>query len=121
MKNRLLYGGLVVVLGLNLFFGARIYLSSATASEKDDTYPNLALFARVLEMVRKDYVDGEKLTYHDLIHGALDHIVPNAIHSAAFAPLLPNATLTVIPDAGHTPHHSHTALFLDAIHRAGLR
>ena len=57
----------------------------------------------------------------DLIHGALDHIVPNAIHSAAFAPLLPNATLTVIPDAGHTPHHSHTALVLDAIHRAGLR
>ena len=71
MKKRLLYGGLVVVLGLNLFFGARIYLSSAVASEKDDTYPNLALFARVLEMVRKDYVDGEKLTYQELIHGSL--------------------------------------------------
>ena len=57
----------------------------------------------------------------ELIHGALDHIVPSAIHAAAFAPLLPDATLTVIPDAGHTPHHSHPALILAAIHSAAQR
>ena len=71
MKNRLVYGLLVTVLGLNLYFGARVYFGSALAADKDDGYPNLALFARVLEMVRKDYVDGEKLTYQELIHGAL--------------------------------------------------
>ena len=57
----------------------------------------------------------------ELIHGALDHIVPNAIHAAAFAPHLPDAHLTVIPDAGHTPHHSHTAEVLELIHRAATR
>jgi len=71
MKKRLIYGLLVTVLGLNLYFGARIYLGSALAADKDDGYPNIALFTRVLEMVRKDYVDGEKLTYQDLVHGAL--------------------------------------------------
>ena len=57
----------------------------------------------------------------ELIHGALDHIVPLSIHAAPFAPLLPDANLTVIPDAGHTPHHSHTADVLALIHRAATR
>jgi carboxyl-terminal processing protease len=71
MKKRLLYGLLVVVLGLNLYFGTRIYFSSAFAADKEDSYPSIALFTRVLELVRKDYVDGERLTYKELVHGAL--------------------------------------------------
>jgi carboxyl-terminal processing protease len=71
MKKRLLYGLLLTALTLNLFLGARIYFSYAQAGEKDDVYQNIELFTRVLERVRKDYVDGDKVSYKDLIYAAL--------------------------------------------------
>src|SRR4029077_19818556 len=40
-------------------------------AEKDSPYPSLELFSYVMEKVRKDYVDGQKLTYQDLVYGAL--------------------------------------------------
>jgi carboxyl-terminal processing protease len=71
MNRRIFYGFLVAALGVNLFFGAQIYFYSAHASQKDDPYENYKLLADVLEKVRQEYVDGDKLTYQDLIHGAL--------------------------------------------------
>jgi carboxyl-terminal processing protease len=71
MKRRILFGFLIAVLGVNLFFGAQIYVESAHASQKDDPYENYKLLADVLEKVRQEYVDGDKLTYQELIHGAL--------------------------------------------------
>src|SRR5260221_5143727 len=70
MKRRVIYGVLTVVLSVNLLIGARIFLSSAQGAE-DKAYPSLELFGYVMERVRKDYVDGQKLTYQDLIYGAL--------------------------------------------------
>jgi carboxyl-terminal processing protease len=71
MKRRLIYGAVVVVLTVNLLIGARIYVTTAQAAEKDSPYSSLELFSFVLEKVRKDYVDGQKLTYQDLVYGAL--------------------------------------------------
>lgn len=71
MQRRIGYTALLSALALNLFFGAQYYLRSAESAEKDDIYPNLRLFSQVLERVRQDYVDGEKLTYQELIYGAL--------------------------------------------------
>src|ERR1043165_4049456 len=71
MKKRLLYSLLVLLLGLNLFVGAQIYFSSAQAAEKNNLYQQMDLFVRVLEKVRQEYVDGEKLSYQELIYGAL--------------------------------------------------
>jgi carboxyl-terminal processing protease len=71
MKRRLIYGTVAVVLCINLLIGARVYLSTAQAAEKDSAYPSLELFSMVMERVRKDYVDGRKVTYQDLVYGAL--------------------------------------------------
>jgi carboxyl-terminal processing protease len=71
MKRRLLFSGLVLALGVNLFLGAQVYVRSAEAAGKNDIYRNLRLFSLVLERVRQDYVDGENLTYQDLVYGAL--------------------------------------------------
>src|SRR6266850_1577507 len=71
MKRRVIYGVLTVALTVNLLIGARIFLNSAQAAEKDSVYPSMELFAYVMERVRKDYVDGQKLTYQELIQGAL--------------------------------------------------
>jgi len=66
-----MYGTLAVALSVNLLIGARLFFSSAQAAEKDSAYPSLQLFSYVMERVRKDYVDGQKLTYQDLVYGAL--------------------------------------------------
>jgi carboxyl-terminal processing protease len=76
MKRRLIYGLVAVALVLNLAIGARIYLGSARAADKPDAvYPNLELYANVLEKVRKEYVDGHDLTYHDLVYSSLKGMV----------------------------------------------
>jgi len=76
MKRRITYGLLVAVLAVNLGIGAGIfYFRSAQAAEKDSAYPSLQLFSTVLEMVRKDYVDGKKLTYKDLVYGAMKGMI----------------------------------------------
>ncbi len=71
MKRKLTFTLLVAVLGINLIIGARIYFYSLQAIEKDDPYLNIKIFTTVLERIKRDYVDGDKLSYHDLIYGAL--------------------------------------------------
>ena len=71
MKRRVIYGVLTAALTVNLLIGARIFLNSSQAAEKDSVYPSMELFAYVMERVRKDYVDGQKLTYQELVYGAL--------------------------------------------------
>src|SRR6187399_1563558 len=71
MKKNLIYGLLLVGLGLNLLVGAQIYLNSARGADREDPYESIKLFTRVLETVRKDYVDGQGLSYRDLVYAAL--------------------------------------------------
>src|SRR5215470_2875888 len=71
MKQRLIYGFLTLALSLNLLVGARVYLGTAQGADKDSPYPSLELFSYVMERVRKDYVDGDDVTYKDLVYGAL--------------------------------------------------
>jgi carboxyl-terminal processing protease len=76
MKRRLIYGVVIAALLLYLAVGAHIYLNSAQAAEqKDSVYPNLELFANVLEKVRTEYVDGTNLTYHTLVDTALKGMI----------------------------------------------
>src|SRR5579872_3598559 len=75
MKRRFVYALVAVLLTANLMVGARIYVRSAHAAEKDSAYPSLELFSYVMEKVRKDYVDGKKLTYQELVYGALKGMI----------------------------------------------
>ena len=75
MKRRLLYGVVVTVLSLNLLIGACVYLNAAQTADKDNVYPSLELFSYVMEKVRKDYVDGQNVTYQDLVYGALKGMI----------------------------------------------
>lgn len=75
MKRRFFLGLLVAVLGLNLLFGTRLYLSHAETATKENAYENIELFTRVLETIRQNYVDGGKISYQQLIHAALKGMV----------------------------------------------
>lgn len=61
----------VALLGLNLFVAARIYSEAATRSEKENPYAQMELITKVMELIRKDYVDGSEVSYKDLTYGAL--------------------------------------------------
>ena len=57
----------------------------------------------------------------ELIHGDADTIVPLKVHSGPFVELVPQARLTVLPGAGHMPHHTHKDSVIAAIDRAAAR
>ena len=72
MKRRALYTLLLALLAANLLLGARIYFYTAQAAPANDNpYENYKLLADVMEKVRLEYVDGDKLTYQDLVRAAL--------------------------------------------------
>jgi carboxyl-terminal processing protease len=73
MKRRVLYAFLLTLLAANLVLGARIYVYSAQAAAvtNDNPYDSYKLLADVMEKVRQEYVDGDKVSYQDLVHAAL--------------------------------------------------
>lgn len=71
MKRRLLVWGiaaLVVAAGLSLGLRAA---ETNNASEEDTGYSQIAVFAKAVQLLRQDYVDGHKTSYHDLIYAAM--------------------------------------------------
>src|SRR5881275_1418516 len=40
-------------------------------TEEDNGYSQISIFAKAIELIRQDYVDGNKTSYHDLITAAL--------------------------------------------------
>jgi len=76
MKRRLIFGVVLIVGLVNVTIGAGIYLRAAkSADAKDAIYPNLQLYADVLEKVRTQYVDGTNLTYHALVYASIKGMV----------------------------------------------
>lgn len=57
----------------------------------------------------------------ELIHGDADTTVPLAVHSQPLSLILPDSRLTVLPGAGHMPHHTHLPQVLAVIDRAAQR
>ncbi|MBI1172659.1 alpha/beta fold hydrolase [bacterium] len=57
----------------------------------------------------------------ELVHGLADTIVPAAIHAQPLSQLIPEAQLTLLPEVGHMPHHTHPQAVIDAITRAAAR
>ncbi len=43
----------------------------AAVPTEDNGYSEIANFAKAVELIRQDYVDGQKVTYHDLIYAAM--------------------------------------------------
>ena len=67
---------LVVMLSLGcLLLGVRSGLRAQEAqqgkNEEDNGYSQISIFAKAIELIRQDYVDGSKTTYHDLITAAM--------------------------------------------------
>lgn len=57
----------------------------------------------------------------EILHGTKDSIVPHLVHAEPLSRLLPDANLTLLPGAGHMPHHSRQPELIAAIDRAAVR
>ena len=43
----------------------------AADTDDDSGYAQISLFAKAIQLIRQDYVDGSKVSYHDLIYAAM--------------------------------------------------
>jgi len=70
MKRHFLIGsfGLLV---LGSLFSIGFYSLRAADQDDDSGYNQIAIFAKAVQLIRQDYVDGNKTSYHDLITAAL--------------------------------------------------
>jgi carboxyl-terminal processing protease len=72
MKRRLVLSTLGCVFVIALVFAVHLPLVQADPNEEDDNgYSQIAIFAKAVQLLRQDYVDGGKTGYHDLISAAM--------------------------------------------------
>ena len=69
--KRIIVALVVVLLGINLAVAAKIYSEASAKQDKDNPYAQMELITQVMELVRKEYVDTNSVTYKDLTYGAL--------------------------------------------------
>src|SRR5205807_2517606 len=70
MKRRILVGAFGLLL-LALLSGIGFHSLRAADQDDDGGYSQIAIFAKAVQLIRQDYVDGNKTSYHDLITAAL--------------------------------------------------
>jgi carboxyl-terminal processing protease len=61
----------VACLLLGVRSGLRAQEAQQGKNEEDNGYSQISIFAKAIELIRQDYVDGSKTTYHDLITAAM--------------------------------------------------
>jgi len=69
MKQRAL---LIAIFGLSfVFFVVSVRAAEDSGEGDDNGYSQISMFAKALEVIRQDYVDGNKTDYHNLVTAAL--------------------------------------------------
>jgi carboxyl-terminal processing protease len=71
MKRRLYFTAFLGFLLLTVFPGIHFHRALAATEEEDNGYSQIAIFAKAVQLLRQDYVDGNKTSYHDLITSAM--------------------------------------------------
>ncbi|MDQ2867550.1 MAG: S41 family peptidase [Verrucomicrobiota bacterium] len=73
MKRRFLLSGLAMIALVILLAAPRLFNARAaeSATPGDDAYSEMMVFTKAIQLIRQDYVDGNKTSYRDLVHTAL--------------------------------------------------
>ena len=69
LKSLFLNGLLVAVFVLFIF--NQVTVRAGSAGQEDSAYDHLTILTRALQLIRQDYVDDKKISYHDLIYAAI--------------------------------------------------
>jgi len=71
MKRRFALSVLALLLVINVLLAMRLFIAHAAETDSDNGYEQIAVFAKAIQLLRQDYVDGNKTSYHDLIYAAM--------------------------------------------------
>ena len=71
MKRRLVFSTFACLILFNVLLGVRFYTAHAAGTDDDSGYSQISVFAKAVQLLRQDYVDGSKTSYHDLIYAAM--------------------------------------------------
>src|SRR5438309_6348747 len=71
MKRRFALSVLALLLVINILLAMRLFIAHAAETDSDNGYEQIAVFAKAIQLLRQDYVDGNKTSYHDLIYAAM--------------------------------------------------
>jgi len=78
--------GLVAVLAANLVIGFRVYSAEAEKAGENEAFEKVSVLMQVLYLIRKDYVNADKVSYHDLVYNALHGMVRSLDPFSDFMP-----------------------------------
>jgi carboxyl-terminal processing protease len=71
MKRRFALSVLALLVVINVILAMRLFIAHAAETDSDNGYEQIAVFAKAIQLLRQDYVDGNKTSYHDLIYAAM--------------------------------------------------
>ena len=71
MRRSIVLPLLACVTLLGILSGVGAQEAQSGKNENDNGYAQISLFAKAIELIRQDYVDGSKTSYHDLVTAAL--------------------------------------------------
>src|SRR5256714_11392842 len=71
MKRRFAFSVLALLVVINVLLAMRLFIAHAAETDSDNGYSQIAVFAKAVQLLRQDYVDGNKTSYHDLIYAAM--------------------------------------------------
>lgn len=80
---------LVVValaLAANLAVGYRVYSAEAKAANEEEAFEKISVMMRVIQLIRKDYIDADKVDYESLVYNALHGMVNSLDPFSDFMP-----------------------------------
>src|SRR5260370_9500607 len=71
MKRRFVLTVLVFLAVINGLLVLRLFTAHAAENDPDSGYAQIAVFAKAIQLLRQDYVDRNKTSYHDLVYAAM--------------------------------------------------
>jgi carboxyl-terminal processing protease len=71
MRRRLIFSTVFGLLLSSILFGVHFHRAWAANEEDESGYSQISILAKAVELIRQDYVDGNKTSYHDLITAAM--------------------------------------------------
>src|SRR5437773_3082988 len=69
--KRPLFSTFLGFLLLNVFLSVHFHRTLTAAEDDDNSYSQIAIFAKAVQLLRQDYVDANKTSYHELITSAM--------------------------------------------------
>ncbi len=71
MKRRFVLSIVALLAAINALLVMRVFNLHAAETDGDNGYNEIAVFAKAVQLLRQDYVDGNKTSYHDLVYAAM--------------------------------------------------